>query len=164
MNNSTELDINKVTAEFLNKNLERFATIGYSILKGTKNTIKTKLRKNYKSYLSNIATKYAKTKSFFFRDEAVYLEKFYVPLSLSLKNNFIGKASANLLFSKNNYLFITGTAGCGKSILMKYLLIDVLKNTDLVPIFLELRELNKRDIDLIELIKQTLLNNKLNLD
>lgn len=159
-----EFDINKFTAEYLDKNIERIATVGYEVLKGTKNKIKIHLKNTYSNYLKKVTSRYAKTKSFFYRDEAVYIEKFYVPLKLILNKNSLGKASINVILKKEGNFIITGLAGCGKSILMKYLLIDTLKNTDCVPVFVELREVNKRDIELMDLLEETLIENNLNLD
>jgi hypothetical protein len=159
-----EFDINKFAAEYLDKNIERIYGFGNKFIKGAKNKIKTKLKRTYQSYIKNITNKYAKTKSFFIRNEQVFLESFYIPLSISLNQQNLGKASANLLIDNGNYFVITGTAGCGKSILMKHLLIDVLKNSTHVPVFIELRELNKTDGNLVELIKSSLLTYGLKLD
>lgn len=159
-----EFNVNKFAVEYLDKNLERIVTIAYDVLKGTKNKIKIKIRSTYKSYLTNITLRYAKTKSFFYRDEPVLIEKFYIPLKLKFKERNIGNATANNIFRKSNYVIINGLAGCGKSILMKFLVMDILKNTNLIPAFIELRELNNRDIDVIDLIEETLLQNKLELD
>jgi predicted NACHT family NTPase len=161
---NTEFDINKFAAEYVDKNIERIYNTGHNFIKGTKNAIKAKLKRTYQDYILNISKKYAKTKSFFIRDKQVFLETFYIPLSLSLNKNKIGKASVNKLSEIGKYSVIQGTAGCGKSILMKYLLIDTLKNTEFVPVFIELREINKIDGDLFNLITSTLSDHKLNLD
>jgi hypothetical protein len=158
------IDINKLIVEFLDKNIERLARIGYDVFKEAKNSIKIRIRSTYENYLKNLTLRYAKTKSFFFRDEPVFIENFYVPLKLIFNKQTIGTATTKNILSKSNYVIITGLAGCGKSIIMKYLVSDILKNTQLLPVFLELRELNNRKNDITDFIEETLVNFKLSLD
>ncbi|RJP69726.1 MAG: hypothetical protein C4539_07380 [Ignavibacteriales bacterium] len=54
-----EFDINKFAAEYLDKNINKIFDFGLKILKGAKNSVKLKLRKSYKKYISNITSKYA---------------------------------------------------------------------------------------------------------
>ncbi|RJP69725.1 MAG: NACHT domain-containing protein [Ignavibacteriales bacterium] len=69
-----------------------------------------------------------------------------------------------MLKDYGDYFVVTGTAGCGKSILMKHMLVNTLKSTDYVPIFIELRDINKISGSLMDLTKASLLTYGLDLD
>lgn len=47
----------------------------------------------------------------------------------------------------SNFIIIQGTGGIGKSTLMKHLFINELEKKDLIPIFLELKDINDLDTD-----------------
>jgi predicted NACHT family NTPase len=58
------------------------------------------------------------------------------------------------LFNKNTRITITGSAGSGKSTLVKYLYVSAVEQRFKIPIRIELRYLNNVDFDLLEFIKQ----------
>lgn len=154
-------DINKFSAELVNNNLEKFYIASKGIFKGAKNSIRVRLRNGYNNYLENVTNKYSKTKSFFLKSEPVFLYDFYIPLSLSRENKNVGKASIKMLNSISKHIIIVGAAGSGKSILMKHLFLDIIINNFKVPIFLELRDLNKKNITFEEFIIENLIINKI---
>jgi predicted NACHT family NTPase len=159
-----EIDPNKIAVEFVNKNIEKIIMSGLGVFSGAKNKIKLKMHRTYTDYLKKITERYSKSKSFFIRDEPVFIGKFYTPLSLSLNDKSIGAAKISYFTGAQKKFVLVGTAGSGKSILMKYLLTDCLTSTLLIPVFIELRELNHSKINLINLIKQLLIDNGLDLE
>jgi len=161
---SEELDINKVAAEFVTQNLERFYDSGKGVLKGAADAVRLRLRKSYRDYIVCVAERYSKAKSFFIRNEPTYLYDFYVPLGVSSKKGKLEAASIEGIATINRFAIITGGGGSGKSILMRHLLLDTIKSGKRVPVFIELRELNHSDQSLIELVYSTLHLNHLKLD
>jgi hypothetical protein len=161
---SEDFDTNKIVAEFLNENLERFYNTGRGILKGAAEKIQLHLSKSYKDYLSCITQRYSKTKSFFIRDAPSHLYNFYVPLTVSNGKTKIKEASIGKLSSVNPFVVITAQAGSGKSILMRHLLLDAVIKKEKVPIFLDLRDFNHTQRSLIEFIQNTLHQNQFELD
>jgi len=151
-----EFDVNKVVAEFINLNIKEFVDLGLNIFKGTKESIQFKLKTVYSTYLSNIVERYGKSKSFFIRDEPQELHTFYIPVGIESSDLKIKTANLRAILSHNNKSIISGTAGSGKSILLKHLLLNSLKNRKQVPIFLELRDNNLNDICLLECINGAL--------
>ena len=161
---SEDFDANKIVAEFLNENLERFYNTGKGILKGAAEKIRLHLSKSYEGYLSCITQRYSKTKSFLIRDNPSHLYKFYVPLAVSCGKTRIKEANISKLSSVNPFIVITAQAGSGKSILMRHLLLDAIIKKEKVPIFLDLRDFNHTDRSLIEFIQDTLHQNQFELD
>jgi len=147
-----EFDINKTVAEFINLNIKEFVELGLNIFKGTKESIQFKLKTVYSTYLSNVGERYGKSKSFFIRDEPQELHTFYIPVGLESSNLKIKTANLRAVLSHNTKSIISGTAGSGKSILLKHLLLNSLKDKKQVPIFLELRDNNLNDSGLLECI------------
>ncbi|GJM35898.1 MAG: hypothetical protein DHS20C18_48990 [Saprospiraceae bacterium] len=94
------------------------------------------------------------TKSFFHRIKPVPLYDFYMPLSLkevshrhSLSNsrNEIATDTCESIFKKSNCITVFGTAGSGKSTLVKHVVIEAIKSKHSIPILIELRELNREE-------------------
>lgn len=50
--------------------------------------------------------------------------------------------NVNSILDKSNFVIIQGTGGIGKSTLMKHLFINELEKKDLIPIFIELKDMN----------------------
>ena len=158
-----EIDVNKIAAEFVQQNIESFYNTGKDILKGAADAVRLRLNKSYKAYITCVASRYSKAKSFFIRDEPTYLYNFYVPMGLTSVNGEVSRASISALES-NHFVVITGSGGSGKSMMMRHLLLDGLLQANRVPIFLELRELNQTPISLKQFIQNTLHLNNFALD
>ena len=58
------------------------------------------------------------------------------------------------LFSKNSKITIIGSAGSGKSTIVKYLFLNCIEEKDYIPIKIELRYLNEFDGSLEDYIKE----------
>ncbi len=155
-----EFDINKVFAEALVSKLDQLYEKGKKFFTSTANKIKLSHDKTYKDYLTNIFNKYSTAKSFLIRNE-VPLNKFYVPLYLHSNDNKISvEAKFDNLLTLSKLLIISGSAGSGKSMIVRQLIIDSILSKTHVPVFIELRQYNTYDGDLVECISNTLEANK----
>lgn len=99
------------------------------------------------------------TKTIIHRTEPVKLLDFYQPLYITKfgrnhKNNRIDTKECNELFSTNNFITIIGTAGSGKSTIVKYLVVNAIEKKFKTPIKIELRYLNNYGKGLIDYIKE----------
>ena len=128
------------------------------ILAKTKKITKEKLDKikidlniTFIKYLKNSSQKYSKIKTILYRTEPKYIYNFFeCPLLEKLeehktelkKNNKIKADDINNLLNISNFLIIQGTGGMGKSTLMKHLFINEITKKDLVPVFIELKDIN----------------------
>lgn len=95
----------------------------------------------FDDYTKRAFQRYAYAKTIIYKDEPQYLYSFFVPPSLTLKKKTIPCDSINPLLEAHRCI-ITGTGGCGKSMLMQHLMVSGLRESTRIPIFVELRDLN----------------------
>lgn len=155
MDNIEEFDQHKLIAEFIKLNMDQFLEIGHGFYKESKQKLQVKLATVYSDYLKNVTERYGKSKSFFIRDEPQELSSFYVPVGIKSSKLHLKAANLRAILSHNSKSIISGTAGSGKSILLKYLLLDALKSKKQVPVFIELRDNNLDKLPLHELLITT---------
>lgn len=119
-------------------------------------------RTSLKPYLIHQAEVLSKIKILINPREPVEIEKVFEPPSLSIntkkvrypKNKGITFDDFTGLVKEKSRLIITAIAGSGKSVMIKYLFLQMIKNSTFVPVFVELRHLN----DLTEVNLETLLS------
>ncbi len=137
-----QFDPNKVAADVFT-----------SIVKESATTIKdyvtspiSKLIDAYKysmvQYLDSTIEKCSKVKTFLNRDEPVRLLDVYVPTTFKSDSRVFSDDQLISTLSNDHKLIILGSAGSGKSMFMKYLLITLSRQPKRrVPVFIELRRL-----------------------
>lgn len=119
-------------------------------------------------YLTVEYERNSKTKTILHRSEPVELDKFYQALFLCKETERWGKSSSystskistekiEKIFCKNNCITIIGTAGSGKSTLIKYLFVNAIKSNYKIPIKVELRYLNNYGGSLLSYIKDEII-------
>ncbi|MBK7762041.1 MAG: NACHT domain-containing protein [Bacteroidetes bacterium] len=113
-------------------------------------------------YIDNYYDRYYKTKTFIYRDEKVNFYDIYYPVTIkNTKNEAVNIIDIIALFEKIRFLTIIGTAGSGKSMLMKYIFLETVKTHSKIPIVVELRNLNDFDGTITDYIYKILTKNKL---
>lgn len=110
----------------------------------------------YQNYLQNVFEAYSKSKTLIYRYEAEPLYDFFESMDVRLLNRRISTESINNLFEINQKLIISGSGGMGKSTLMRHLLLNSIRETSYIPIFVELRSLNDTDNDIIAFIYRSM--------
>ena len=156
-----ELDPNRVVADLLKNSISTFFDATKETMISAKWKLYLKFERFFKDYLTQISNKHIKAKTFFIREQPVDFYDFYVPIDISCKENKIETVDFKKLTDKSSYTVITGNAGCGKSILMRHLLLSCIVYKCKIPVFIELRRLNVNNIELIDLIKLFLSENGL---
>ncbi len=159
-----DLDVNKVAAEFLVAQETKLLDLGKGVYKTARGKLRLKLRRTYTKYVGNIFERYCRSKSFFIRTEPIQLYDFYVPLDLVVGRKTIANPSAEGIASKHRLCTVCGTAGSGKSMFMKHLLLSSLLAKKRMPVFVELRELNDTKECLEDAIYRSLVSNGLNVE
>jgi hypothetical protein len=160
----SHLDPNKIAAEFISSNIATIFEQSGQLLKGTQQKIRLRLEKTYGNYLQKTLTNHLKTKSFFSRTEAVEFYSVYVE-SRGLKSRSKSEFQINRMNidKAGKGIVVVGSAGSGKSMCMKHLLIEAARSNQ-IPILIELRKLNNSDLTVRDLINNTLITNGLKLD
>ena len=135
-------------------------TVLPEIIKKGSLTIKLKNINAKNAYLS--ASNVEKVKTIWQVDKYVNLYDFYHPTNILVDHKKILVQGANT-FPENGKIVIEGTAGQGKSILMRFLTSIELKKGERLPIFVELRKITAQKT-LYDLILDNLKELGLNID
>lgn len=98
----------------------------------------------YFEYLEKIQNKYSNIKTLLYRNSPQNLYSFFEPMNLEYDGTIIHTKDTENIIRVNKKVFITGTGGIGKSMMMKHILLDTIKNENYIPIFIELKELNQK--------------------
>ena len=150
------MDEGKLIADFVASNFEKILSIAKGIYGELDEALQVKLRTAYTNYLKNTWAKYSKAKSFFIRNQPVNLYEYYVHIGLRVGSRTISEPSPTSCFKTSKRIVITGSGGCGKSILMRHLFLCSIHDKEYVPVFIELRDLNSSNGDLNDLIEDVL--------
>lgn len=121
----------------------------------------------YEDYLHNTYRKYSKIKTLIYRRVPKDLYSFYECIGIRYNDNTIDTSNVVNVLEIGKKSIITGSGGTGKSILFKHLFLDTIKNTEYIPVMIELRSLNSmdvKDISLVDVIFDTLLQNGFSLE
>ena len=123
-------------------------TIG-KMSKKTLDKLKVGLDIAFTNYLEKSHTKYSTIKTLLYKDEPRKLYDFFVVPNLR-KGSKIALAQSSTSvrdFAQSKFIIIQGSGGIGKSILMKHLFLSELGTPNLIPVFFELKDINKQDSD-----------------
>lgn len=94
-------------------------------------------------YFEKSYEKYSKIKTILYRTEPKFIYSFFeYPNLIKKKEEIINSKDINCILDVSHYLIVQGTGGIGKSTFMKHLFVDELSKKDLIPIFVELKDLN----------------------
>ena len=115
----------------------------------------------YEKYLENTQNKYSKTKTLIYKKIPKDLYTFYECIGVEYNGEVIDTASVKNIIKVNNKVIITGTGGIGKTTLLKHLFLNSIKETNYIPVLLELRSLNTSgdNISLFDAVFKNLVDN-----
>lgn len=140
---SNDFDLNSVTAAVIDSQIEDFIDLLKSAGLHWTQKLRLSWEAAFKGYVTQIANRHSRARSFFHRAEPEYLYNFYVPIGVKTKNRSIPRVDAKSLFSPTPHAVIQGSGGCGKSVLTRHLLLDILRIKARIPVLVELRSLNQ---------------------
>ena len=123
----------------------------FSLPKRAYNKLLMKSGEAFQKYFTTSISKYIETKTILYRRKPVHIYDFYVDIDLvGHEHNTIHTSSLNELISVSKYTLITGTAGSGKSTLIRHLFLKTIKTQSHIPIFIELRNIGVTEQPLID--------------
>ncbi len=95
----------------------------------------------------------AKVKTLLHRYEPIDIERAYVHPTIGISRKELGQAKFLDLLEQHLRIVITGMAGSGKSMFLKFLYVTLCRQPiGRIPIFIELRNLNNSDLDLLQYV------------
>ena len=121
----------------------------------------------YERYIRRTKEKNSKIKTLIYRHVPQYLYSFYECVGIKYENKIINTENVNNILELGNKIIISGTGGIGKSTMLKHVFLNCIKNTDFIPVMIELRSLNALDageINLYNIIYKTLVDNGFQLE
>lgn len=123
----------------------------------------------FTKYLERSYSRYSKTKTLLYRDRPVDLKAHYVPTDFKLDEKIICGKDILSKFQECNRNIVVGTAGSGKSVLLRRLFVDLVENPKgVIPVLIELRllEAPEKKYSIFDFIHKTLsdLNEEFTLD
>lgn len=113
-----------------------------SLLKSKGEQYISLLRDGFESYLESQFEKYYVTSTFLHRSGDKLFRKVYFPVSVSKEKFSTNFYSVEEVLDKYNFVTISGSAGTGKSTLLKHVFLRLIETTDRIPVMIELRHLN----------------------
>ncbi len=94
-------------------------------------------------YIKKAYTKYSKIKTVLYKSEPKDLYTFFEPPYLQFQQTKkIKTENIKDILDLSHFIIIQGIGGIGKSMLMKHLFLNEIKQKELIPIFIELKEVN----------------------
>ena len=106
----------------------------------------------YQKYLKRASDKYGAVRTILSHDPQ-QLYDFFVPNPLSNNGKKISVNNAKNVLGISNFILILGSGAVGKSTLMKHFFLNTISNDNgLIPIFVELRDINDFEGDFVSFI------------
>lgn len=97
----------------------------------------------FRIYVEEAYNKYSKIKTILYRTEPKYIYDFFEPPTLLYQHTKSIKAeNVDDILTISHFIIIQGIGGIGKSMLMKHLFLNELEHKELIPIYLELKDVN----------------------
>lgn len=153
-----DVELAKFGVEIFERNIERIVKGIFQISKNKGNSKDVECGEAFQNYLNNAYAKYSKIKTILYNRESVFLKDFYVSQSLTFNGQRIETESIKKLLRMGNYFIITGTGGIGKTTFMKNAFMNIILETDRIPLFIELKDMNGRELNLLDTIYKSLNN------
>ncbi|NVH61949.1 hypothetical protein HQ621_13655 [Pseudomonas simiae] len=132
----------EVAVELFNSQLENLFEFGRGLYESHDEKRKIKIGQAYQRYILNARSKLSKTKSFFILDRPADFYDYYVSTGISCGSVNLENPGILQCVNISDRVVIAGTGGCGKSVFMRHLFLDCIKQMKYVPVFVELRDLN----------------------
>lgn len=134
----TEGIINSIFEKCIEPTINKIVSLG----KNEWEKFKVDFNFAFTKYLQKSYEKYSKIKTILYRTEPKYIYDFFECPNLTIGQKKIDGNSVNTLLDISNFIIIQGTGGIGKSTFLKHLFIDTISKSDLIPVFIELKDLN----------------------
>lgn len=133
-----------------------------ALVKDAKNETVQLFLGGLEDYIENYYNKYATTKTFIYRDEKVNFYDVFFPVTIRSKDEkFSSFEQMDKLFNERRFITIIGSAGSGKSMLLKHIFLATTDQRFKIPIVVELRNLNGFDGTLTDYIGKILTKSKI---
>lgn len=156
-NSCIGFDPNSIISDLITNTCEKFLRHlkDSAVDKGKKITVDFEMA--FSKYLKRAYEKHTKIKTLLYRREPRDLYDFFVCNDLKVNDAIVNCTSISSILNRSNFSIILGSGGTGKSVLLRHFFADAIKTQVAIPLFVELRNLNKGQ-NLEEFIYESLSN------
>lgn len=127
----------------------------------TLDEVKQFYNKGLTDYLTKQKEKYSHIKTLLQGNTPVYLYDIYFPINISKNYKKVSTDKISNLFTDTHFITIIGSAGSGKSTLIKHLFLNSITEQYGIPILIELRYLNDFKGDIGKYVSEVIFENEL---
>lgn len=145
-----EKDYTQVISNLIQKNAENICKGIYQKSEQAYKQLLTNTGIAFNSYLNSSVNKFKNVKTIIHNHKPVSLYEFYIDVNIKCGDDIINTDTIENILSYNNCITIFGSGGTGKSTLFKHLFLDTINSTELIPIFVELKNINEKEYKNIE--------------
>lgn len=151
--------LSKSTAELVEKSIKGF----FNTAKDFTDQQKVKFITGFSEYINKEEQRLSNTKTIINRVDAVPIKAIYEPLRFELEAKKYSENDILYTVQKCGKAVITGIGGCGKSMTAKMTFLSILRKRTFLPVFIELRQVNFSESNLITHISKQLNTNSIEL-
>jgi hypothetical protein len=160
---SEEPNVQSIASAIAEKLVAAIFDTASDAAKAVPGQLRFSMRIGFDAYVKALIVRHSTIKTLLYRETPQYIYTFYVPLDLRSSETRLLNASVQDLLAHGNCHIVAGTGGSGKSILMRHLLLTQARAGDRLPVFLELRQVNEGNGDLIQKLRDAFAEAKLDL-
>ncbi|MBV6685526.1 NACHT domain-containing protein [Bacillus sp. JRC01] len=155
----------ELLTELVKNNVDKLINNVHKVGSDQYKKLKLKTGVAFEKYLTSGVEKYGYTKTILYRDKQVPIYDFFVNMDLECQEIKVNSANINDLLSKDKFITILASGGSGKSTLFKHFYMNAIRNTNLIPVFVELKSINdEEDMSLVDCIYKSLNDLKFDLE
>ena len=160
----SDIPLSKIVGDLLVRFAEKSGGKVLGVIGNTTSKLKDALTVNYSRYFETVIDRCSHVSTLFDRSKPMTLSSIYVPIILSFSGSRVSDEKFRDLLAtlpSNDSLrmfLISGTAGAGKTFLLRWLFLTLLENAGpRIPLYLELRGINNQaDTDFIRFVYNTI--------
>ncbi|MFD1989792.1 NACHT domain-containing protein [Paenibacillus nicotianae] len=145
-------DYSKLISDLVSRNVTSIAKGVTKISRKLLAEFSIEIQTAFINYLNSCIHRYSNVKTILNRQTPIPLYEVFVNSNLECKEKVISTKNINELLDVSTKIMILGSGGIGKSTLFKHLFLNSLKETDKIPIFITLRDINSIEYNLIDFI------------
>jgi hypothetical protein len=155
-----------LATKLVEKNIDKIYKYIHELGEDSINKLKMHCGTAFVEYLKASIKRYGNVKTLLYRENSVPIDDIYIQLTLRNKEFRVDSSSILNLININRQILVVASGGSGKSMLFKYLFLNTIRDTDYIPIFVELRDFNdlSNDSTLIDCIYKSITNLKFSMD
>lgn len=154
---ANELNMNEITAEVISDFAKSAANIVMQKLSKTYKNIICRTEVDYgiafEKYLLEAERHISVAKTILYGQTPHNLYSFFECMGIRSREQIIDTSNVNNILDLGKKIIITGTGGIGKSMLMRHFFLNSIKNTQYIPVLIELRGLNELGVESISIQK-----------